>query len=226
MEIDKTTPTLPQGSNHFKNATSVFESCKVYCIVQDEYEELKSDDFTGTFTEAQLKWIKALESGNYRQMIHQLRYEHEQSNSVGYCCLGVACETFNLPYTPKPDGYDEMSEQQKAELRYGYAFPNALFSNGVFESISLLNLKSNTGGFNTTEPISGACVHYGVSDGDHWFYSLTELNDAARFTFKEIAYILRHFPQLVFTNFSSKTSESALSDSDLFNATNQPDPIS
>lgn len=42
------------------------------------------------FTEAQLKWLEALESGKYEQTIGALR------DSKGFCCLGVACDISGL----------------------------------------------------------------------------------------------------------------------------------
>lgn len=45
------------------------------------------------FTEAQLKWIEALESGKYQQAKNGLRGYN------GFCCLGVAAELSGKPYT-------------------------------------------------------------------------------------------------------------------------------
>lgn len=50
----------------------------------------------------QLKWIKALRSGKYKQTKDHLRDKH------GYCCLGVACRVFKkelgLKETKGPGG--------------------------------------------------------------------------------------------------------------------------
>jgi hypothetical protein len=41
------------------------------------------------------KWIAALRSGEYKQITGGLkRHLAPDSNEVGYCCLGVACEVF------------------------------------------------------------------------------------------------------------------------------------
>jgi len=50
------------------------------------------------FYEARLTWIKALESGRYKQGTGYLRKDDR------YCCLGVACEVsgLNLPPSPIP----------------------------------------------------------------------------------------------------------------------------
>jgi hypothetical protein len=40
-----------------------------------------------------LKWIEALESGNYQQIQGHLRMPKEENGTPArYCCLGVACE--------------------------------------------------------------------------------------------------------------------------------------
>lgn len=46
-------------------------------------------------------WIKALESGEYKQVKSTL-VEVDNGNTIGYCCLGVACDIaenngFNVP---------------------------------------------------------------------------------------------------------------------------------
>ena len=47
---------------------------------------------TYQFTEPQLKWINALESGKYNQGRFALKYSNKKETK--YCCLGVACEIF------------------------------------------------------------------------------------------------------------------------------------
>lgn len=46
---------------------------------------------TKTVKDARLKWIKALESGRYKQIKGRL-CEKVTPNSYGYCCLGVLCK--------------------------------------------------------------------------------------------------------------------------------------
>lgn len=43
--------------------------------------------------EAILEWVEALESGRYQQTTGTLA-QYEKDGSVGYCCLGVACDVF------------------------------------------------------------------------------------------------------------------------------------
>lgn len=45
-------------------------------------------DTKKTLTEAQERWVAALESGNYKQGHTHLRQDDY------YCCLGIACEVF------------------------------------------------------------------------------------------------------------------------------------
>jgi ABC-type uncharacterized transport system auxiliary subunit len=47
-------------------------------------------------------WIKALESGNYRQGTGLLR-QIMNDNAPSYCCLGVLCEINGLPRATESD---------------------------------------------------------------------------------------------------------------------------
>lgn len=56
-------------------------------------------------TENQEKWVQALESGQYKQGVFQLRTGHS------FCCLGVACDISGVSKWYKEycyDGYDKV----------------------------------------------------------------------------------------------------------------------
>lgn len=46
------------------------------------------------FTELQLKWLEALESGKYKQ--GRFRLKNDSNGQDTYCCLGVACEVAGI----------------------------------------------------------------------------------------------------------------------------------
>lgn len=52
------------------------------------------------FNAFQSAWLKALESGKYKQATHSLCAVNV-SNKLSYCCLGVACEVWNNKIVPK-----------------------------------------------------------------------------------------------------------------------------
>ncbi len=52
------------------------------------------------FNEAQEAWLKALESGEYRQC------RKSMTHGGAYCCLAVACEVLNLPKDKHGDFID------------------------------------------------------------------------------------------------------------------------
>lgn len=181
------------------------DKLKIYRVVHDEYFEVEPDKFVGEYTEVQKKWIEALESGNYQQTKGMLRLSDSEFTS--FCCLGVACETMGYTYVPKPQGYDSMTEAQQAQYRHGYKFSDMAHSNGVFEHFHLLELRSPVGDFGPREKEPDAISYIICSEDDqgymsYEFTSLTELNDTARLPFKDIAYLMRHYPQVVFRNFS------------------------
>lgn len=66
----------------------------------------------------QLKWIEALESGEYKQGTQLLRNLNDE-----YCCLGVACDLYGVPWSKGLNYYhingiqnrltDEVAEELK-----------------------------------------------------------------------------------------------------------------
>ena len=78
------------------------------------------------FTELQLKWIEALESGEYPQCKESL-YDGQ-----GYCCLGVA---MRVAGHPDADIHGENVLPDEAALRYGLNSNVAEFSEFMDVSI-------------------------------------------------------------------------------------------
>lgn len=55
-------------------------------------------------TEERLRWIHALESGNYHKGIGALRSSQaEDADTPGYCCIGVWCADSETPLIPPLD---------------------------------------------------------------------------------------------------------------------------
>lgn len=97
-------------------------------------------------------------------------YLHDE---IGYCCLGVACEL--LAEVCEVDVH--FSRMEGLYIYAGYT--NSL----PFEVQNKLHLRNSEG--RLTKPYKGA-------------FSLTELNDRKRLSFKEIAAYIRANPENVF----------------------------
>lgn len=125
----------------------------------------------------QLKWIKALRSGKYKQTEGSLGEETED-NGNSYCCLGVACEIAgykplkieNRFYYDKTTRDDEESLlPQKAVKKYGFY--------------------NNEGGIKEE--------YLSISIDSVGTLSLAGLNDGG-WTFDEIADLVERNPRAVF----------------------------
>lgn len=112
--------------------------------------------------EAIREWVEALESGRYQQTTGTLA-QYEENGSVGYCCLGVACDVF----------------KERLNLTQKMAGHRILFDNTV---ASMPFTVSDFLGLPDTN------VHW---PGMNKLVGLTQLNDIYGLTFEEIATILR-----------------------------------
>lgn len=150
----------------------------------------------------QLKWVEALESGEYAQGRTYLK--RGCSPDTKYCCLGVLAEVMEVPFVRDEVGYmriyeapreDDpeykkalyLSNEKSFAERYGVA---CALTGGFSASIKL---RSVTGRLSeaVTLPDSPA-KHRPLT-------SLADINDAKAMTFKEIAAFIREDPSRVFT---------------------------
>jgi hypothetical protein len=116
------------------------------------------------------QWIKALESGRYKQTTGQLRNIDNgytlNGNSYGYCCLGVLCNI----HKDKEHKWDD----------HVFTAPNLFYdSNDVFDSATDEYFEMPPNSF-----LDKVKVDKGLAD------ELATMNDNGK-TFKEIATFLR-----------------------------------
>lgn len=120
----------------------------------------------------QEKWLKALESGDYKQQTGTLGTKRD-----GYCCLGVAAVVIS--------GFDD-----NVIIRFGN-----LSSSEFNDTLHKLRLRDGDGGFSEIRKIHDA-------DNDReptvTISSFVGLNDDALFDFAQIAEFARANPDLVF----------------------------
>lgn len=128
----------------------------------------------------QTKWIKALESGKYKQGHFKL---NDGNNK--FCCLGVACDLFK-------DGLDIQICDYGIGISYEDQIgvpPRKIWKNK-------LGLKDVIGKFSPKE------VSYWPKKLETSFgvivSSLTELNDSGEVSFKTIAKIIKSSPEVFF----------------------------
>ncbi len=118
-----------------------------------------------------MKWIDALESGEYKQCKGMLK------EGTGFCCLGVACEI------------DDAVEWSEVHKRYIF--------DGESEFTELPEEYNKQLGLTSSFGESQGCILYKgeeVIEAE----SLLNLNDQEGFTFKQIARILRDTPENFF----------------------------
>lgn len=65
----------------------------------------KHDYFAGEIGARRLKWIEALESGEYKQGKKQLG-----DAKTGFCCLGVGCMVLGTAYQPEHDNSGDFAD--------------------------------------------------------------------------------------------------------------------
>lgn len=125
------------------------------------------------FGPKQTAWLEALESGKYEQGRHLLK------KGQSYCCLGVLCELDGLKYNDG-DGFFEYNGANSNQFLPG-------------DYASSIGLRSHMGEF-------ASMVEYRDAEGLHCCVkALTEANDSAGWSFKDIAAYIRHDPHNVFT---------------------------
>lgn len=121
------------------------------------------------FNEFQLKWLEALESGEYKQCKNYLKQDFE--NEIRYCCLGVGCELAGIKLEKdiafRPDIYCYNQDDKK----YVGQAPDEL--------VDKLKLKGCLGTISEDSSLVGK-------------------NDSG-YTFKQIAQFCRENPEKVFT---------------------------
>lgn len=128
-------------------------------------------------------WLKALESGEYKQCKGYL------STGGGYCCLGVACEVKGMKGKECLDG-DET--ETKVVLKFGSNIATAPPSVETH-----LCLRSDMGTFDR-ELVSEKDLE-AIEKAKPECTDLATLNDDAGWSFKRIARFIRRNPQAVFT---------------------------
>jgi hypothetical protein len=129
-------------------------------------------------------WLEALESDDYEQGTGALRVCDQ------YCCLGVACD---------------LGEKQgiltsivsAADKVYAYTDAGGINESGVLPPgmWQALGLREPNPDFliNDLDP---HFLHTRASQR----FALTELNDSQKFTFRQIAYVIRNHPEM-FTDY-------------------------
>lgn len=117
--------------------------------------------------EIKAKWVSALRSGKYRQAKERL-----QSDSGGFCCLGVLCDLYIKEHPSLAEWHFN------PDYTYG---STSIKSSGTFEHIYLPSDVANWAGF----PASGDVI---VSH-DHEDTGLSELNDEGM-SFADIAALI------------------------------------
>lgn len=135
------------------------------------------------FGPMQTKWLKALESGEWRQARRALAeyiYEDETSDKptgTRYCCLGVMCELAKLEWS---------DDANNKGFSYNGHATNGYMPAGFAETVGL---NFQWGSFKNPVIINGTPTS-----------TLADLNDDLGLSFAEIAAYVRHDPWNVFTH--------------------------
>lgn len=122
------------------------------------------------------KWIKALESGEYKQAKEVLveKVPKKEGGGFAFCCLGVACMLYNEAHKDSRHRLDKRTGKFKSHA--SQVLPN--------DVQVWLGLNTETGGYN--------------GEGNTLFTNcLTEDNDAGK-TFKQIARIIKKHKKELF----------------------------
>lgn len=133
------------------------------------------------FTKTQLKWLEALESGEYKRCKGVL-CEELKNGTCTYCCLGVASEIL-------------LSNKYKEKIENSlWSFDGEEIS-CPYLVMEKLKLRGSLGEFyKDSEPYTHEFTVDGTVVESH---SLAELNDDG-WSFKKIAAFIRKNPRLVF----------------------------
>ena len=124
------------------------------------------------FTEAQERWLQALESGKYKQGTGVLR------NNDKFCCLGVACDVSKVGEWEEPQNTDSVYTYKEMHSRAA----TGILPVGVQDELNMEHLDGQFVGENPS--------------GE--FYSLVGMNDNG-VSHAEIAAYIRANPLQVFT---------------------------
>lgn len=136
------------------------------------------------------KWVAALRSGKYKQGTGALMKKGMFPRRDQYCCLGVACDLY-----AKTGGKLETAVRFKRNFFNDYPkWFKIVFFNGNYAPLpevvwKWLGLQTNVGEFNNAIP---------APDSDLDYDSLTQLNDMARWSFKQIADFIETEPAGLF----------------------------
>lgn len=134
------------------------------------------------FTKTQLKWLEALESGEYKRCRHVL-CEELQNGDCRYCCLGVASEILLS---------GKYKEKLNDSLVWAFDGEDTECPYSVMEKLKL------HGGLGEFFKDGETYTHEFTKDGTIVeTHSLAELNDEG-WSFKKIANFIRNNPRLVF----------------------------
>jgi len=132
------------------------------------------------------KWVKALESGEYRQVKGALK-DKVGNKKCGYCCLGVLCDIYS-------------EETGKGKFKVGRNADDRAFvlKDGTRESGSLPAAVREWAGMTDSAGKLAETVEVQNEFGDTVFgRTLIDLNDDLNFNFKKIAKVIRkQFPTL------------------------------
>lgn len=109
------------------------------------------------------KWLKALRSGEYQQVQNELRKIDNNGNTIGFCCLGVLCN---------------IHAQKHPNVALGEKDPSRYLGMGG----TLPTIVQDWAGLSDGE--GGNVVYKGRA------YSLVDLNDILKLSFKKIANIV------------------------------------
>lgn len=132
-----------------------------------------------------LKWVEALESEKYKQAYAALR---KADGSM--CCLGVACEISTVAsWETDQEYYDYIG----VEAKYNYITEKNFLPLEVAKYYGFVasSIIANKGEEIYIDPTVLVNEDNEPNLTSKRVVSLTELNDSARLTFKEIAKILR-----------------------------------
>lgn len=127
-----------------------------------------------------LKWVKALESGKYRQIKGRLK-DSVGNKKCGYCCLGVLC----LVYA-KETGNGKFNIARNDNPR------RFSISDGSGHSVILPDKVRDWAGMKDSVGVLKNHIKKKYKDSSsNTAYSLTELNDTLDYNFKQIAKVIR-----------------------------------
>ena len=127
----------------------------------------------------QEKWLKALESGRYKQG----QFKMCNAKTKEHCCLGVAARVMRRKFITHPNKPDR------------YLIDSFDYTLGEYRPMGLV---SSSGEFDR-ELYDEELERYFPGNAGAVVVNLTELNDDLHATFKQIAHFIRENPERVFT---------------------------